>query len=72
MKVSAATVLFCLAALRLDEASSSTLQRKRSGRGTDHEVRELVATAEQFQGEDNLLWERILQDAGMSIMPTGE
>ena len=66
MKITAAALLFALLAHAQDAAASTTLQRKRSGRGEG--VRELVSDA-KYSTEDQALWERILQDAGMSMVP---
>lgn len=71
MKITAAPLLLCLLAHAHDAAASTTLQRKRSGRGDDIEsLRKLVSDG-KFSSEDQALWERILQDTGMSMPPTG-
>ena len=69
MKITTAALLFSLVAQVQDSAAHTTLQRKRSSQGDDKESLLQEISDEKFSADDHALWERILQDMGMSIAP---
>ena len=71
MKIPAATLVFCVLAYVHDADASNSLQRKRSGKERDP-ARKLAFDSKFTGDEDQALWERILQDTGMSLPPTGK
>ena len=69
MKITTAALLFSLVAQVQDSAARTTLQRKRSGHGDDKESLLQEISDAKFSADDHALWERILQDMGMSMAP---